>query len=644
MRLLHNAIIVTMLTTALLATSADLSSSLSGDFRIPFYSNSRQATLMLYKDESAQEKLSVCISVYHPSEKRILQNIEKKLNNGENRCELDISGMLSGRYPVSVKSLSSAFTGEFKRLLRIDNGSPAALQLSGTDVTGKKLYLFDDYHVESRMGLKVEVNPGKPHFVSWIDLVPGLSHWTPKVHSVKLTEELKAVVRYQSAVGDKFAWKYAVADDLANLDEWSAHNGIPQFKYKPALKRKRNPVTVFRKRQSVPDEKATFRFYDPERDGKPPLNEIYVKFTGVEKKDFNGLPIPYRSTYAVWEKSPGEVLFLSRDPLCQDRSLRRTDVFEGEIDTNDNFGGQHLTEDGRTLVYIVGRVLRRYPPLNVPYDNLPHSSRMLTAFYTNDGFNWKKQFILPQNEDVPVALQQYGVRIFKDSASDIYWGYLLSYDCVKQQIFIDVIYSRDLLNWPRIGDKPFLANSDVPGDWLFGRVMGITEPLYQVGNLQYHSMSAVFNSPHFYEKKDNDAKTFKRKFKHRKLEEWPFFDKFGNYDALCADMRKAWSHRALGVFASRIDGAVALTAEDMIGVLVTRTVRARDGLQLNAKTFSGGWVKVELLDRNNELIKGYNRIFTGDKVSAPIFGGLPVKEFKLRLTLENAQLFAVNFM
>ncbi|MDA3924539.1 MAG: hypothetical protein PF904_07565 [Kiritimatiellae bacterium] len=629
--------------TNLSAAPDNILSVVHGDFRIPYYGHCRQADLMLYLDEEAGEPLPVYVTLYDPAGEKVLQRVELNLQSGENRCALHIATLASGRYPVSIKAQDARVPGELKRLLRIDNGFSASPLRPGADVSGKKLFLMDDYHVEMRVGVSVEVNPGKAHFATWLDLVPGLSHWLPQVRTLLLTEERKAVIRYQDAEGDAFKWRYAITDDLAGLNNWSIHDGIPSFKYLPQLKRKRTPQATPKWSQKVPDEKAVFRFYDAERDGIPPLNEIHVKFTGVEKKDFSGSPIPYRSTYAVWEKTPGEILFLSREPLCQDRSLRKSDGFEGEIDTNDNFGGQHLSEDGKTLVYIVGRVVRRFPPLNVPYDNLPYASRMLTAFYTHDGFNWKKKFILPQSENDPVALQQYGVRIFKDPDSDIYWGYLLSYHCVQQQIGIDVIYSRDLLNWTRPGDKPFLANSEIPGDWLFGRVMGITEALYRMGNIQYHSMNSVFSSPHFYEKKDNDPESFKRRFGHRKVEEWPFFDKFGSYEALCADMRKAWSHRALGVFTSRPDGAIALTAKDIPGILVTRAVRAGSGLQLNARTGADGYVKVELLDNNNKIIKGYSRVFRGDKVDAPIFGGLPEKEFKVRLTVEKAQVFALSF-
>jgi len=599
---------------------------------------------MLYLDEEAGEPLPVFVTLYDPAGEKVLQRVELNLKSAENRCDLSIATLVSGRYPVSIKAQDARVPGELMRLLRIDNGFSVAPLRPGADVSGKKLFLMDDYHVEMRLGVSVEVNPGKAHFATWLDLVPGLSHWLPQVRTLLLTEERKTVIRYQDADGGAFKWRYAITEDLAGLNNWSIHDGIPSFKYLPQIKRKRTPQATPKWRQKVPDEKAVFRFYDPETDGVPPLNEIHVKFTGVEKKSFNGLPIPYRSTYAVWEKTPGEILFLSREPLCQDRSLRKSDGFEGEIDTNDNFGGQHLSADGKTLVYIVGRVVKRFAPLNVEYDNLPHASRMLTAFYTHDGFHWEKKFILPQKESDPVALQQYGARIFKDPDSDIYWGYLLSYDCVRQQIFIDVMYSRDLLNWIRPGEQPFLANSEIPGDWLFGRVMGITEPLYRIGNVQYHSMSAVFSAPHFYEKTDNDAEIFKRRFAPRKIEEWPFFVKFGSYEALCEDMRKAWSHRALGVFTSRPDGAIALTATGREGILVTRVVQADKGMQLNARTEASGWVKVELLGQDNQLIKGYRRIFTGDQIDASVFGGLPARPFKVRLTFENAQVFALSFM
>lgn len=137
--------------------SADLSAILNGDFRIPFYENSQKsASLMLYLDDEAQAPISVTVSLFDPSGEHVLKSVERNLNKGENRCELNIDGFASGRYPVSIKANSPETSGELKRLLRIDNGSSVSPLVPGMDVTGKKLFLMDDYHVESRSGLTVE--------------------------------------------------------------------------------------------------------------------------------------------------------------------------------------------------------------------------------------------------------------------------------------------------------------------------------------------------------------------------------------------------------------------------------------------------------------------------------------------------------
>lgn len=614
-----------------------------GDFQPPIYRNSEVARLFLYGHPDLAEGLPVAVSVLSSAGEEEVLRARLVVHAGENVCALDIAGLSSARYPVKVTAQDKGVGGEIRRLLRIENGDLSKPLAPCPDVTGRRLFLMDCHHVLVRKNVKVEVNPGHAHFVSWLNVPHETNYWAPRVLPLQKTAGKKLFVRFQEALRDELHWRYAITEDMQNLHDWKVYDGVPQFKVDEPLRARLPPEATPRWRQKVPDEQATFRFYDPERDGVPPLNEILVKYTSTQKKDFGGLAIPFRSTYAVWEKTPGQILFLSKEPLCVDRSLKASDAFEEDTDTNDNFGGQHLSPDGKTLYYVVARVVKRFPPFTVPYDNLPNSARMLTVFHTRDGFKWDKRFILPPGEDAPWWLQQYGIRIMHDPDADIFWGYLMTYDCLRQQIYVDVAYSRDFLNWTRPGGKPLLSVTETPGDWLFGRVMGLSQPLCESEGRSFHSMASVMPAPHFYEKGSLDAAAIKKRYGHRQIEMWPFFDKVGGYEGLAEEMPKAWSRRAVGVFVSRTDGAVAVTAGDSEGHLVTRLVQAKVGLRLNAKTKESGWVRVELLDEHDRLIPGYGRKFAGDDIEAPVFEKLPAQPFKVRLKLKRAQVFALRF-
>lgn len=373
----------------------------------------------------AKKDIPLTIKINSPNNLKVLKTLNFSLKKGENKFALNISDLKSGRYPVTITNSNKNYLGKIERLLRIENIRKTESLASGTNVSGKKLFMIDSYHIEKKNNLNVEVNPGKPYLAAKFGLFKNKSHWLNRVMGLRLSSDNKLLYRYQSVVHNKLKWCYAVSE-LKNLKQWKIFYGTPQLKIIHPLKKHTSPSARGLWKQKISDEKANFRFYNPKKDGKPPLNEILVKFTGTKHKKFDGLPIPYRSTYAIWEKKSGEILFLSKKPLAVDRWLPGGNEFEKETDTSDNFGGQFLSEDGKTLYYITARVVKRFAPFIVEYDNQVNSNRLLTVFYTHDGFNWKKQFILPLSKKDNWSIQQYGANIMKDPDSDIYWGFFLA--------------------------------------------------------------------------------------------------------------------------------------------------------------------------------------------------------------------------
>lgn len=205
------------------------------------------------------------------------------------------------------------------------------------------------------------------------------------------------------------------------------------------------------------------------------------------------------------------------------------------------------------------------------------------------------------------------------------------------------MFSRDMINWKRPGTTPFIANSNVPGNWLFGLIMKLSFPKYRVKNLNYHSMISILPWPHFYIREMNDPASLKRRFGPRYIEDWPFFKKVGGYKGLSKSMRSL-RKRALGVVTSRPDGYVALVAGNTTGTMVSRLVKATGKMTLNAQANSNGWIKIEFLNEKNLPIKGFSKRFQGDSLSYPIFDQLPFGKFKIRITMKNAKLFVLNFI
>lgn len=210
-------------------------------------------------------------------------------------------------------------------------------------------------------------------------------------------------------------------------------------------------------------------------------------------------------------------------------------------------------------------------------------------------------------------------------------------------MYIDVIFSRDLLNWTRPGDTPFIANSDLPDDWRFGLILPPNSAL-NLDDRQFILLHAVLGWPHFYFREENSAATIRRRYAARGLAEmWPFFPLFKNYDALSASMKLAYTRRPIGVAESRPGGYLAVAAGENEGLLVTRPLRASGVLTLNGRTGKNGVIRVELLTSGDVPLSEMTGEFCGDKIDALLLNRLPEGEFKMKIILRNAELFSLKF-
>ncbi len=125
---------------------------------------------------------------------------------------------------------------------------------------------------------------------------------------------------------------------------------------------------------------------------------------------------------------------------------------------------------------------------------------------------------------------------------------------------------------------------------------------------------------------------------------------YGGFDATHAiDKAKA----AIGLATMRKDGFASIDAGSEEGMVVTAPLRnSGAALAVNYTVRDGGVLRIEVLDENNAVIKGYGREdcvpFSGDSVDEPVRwktkNALPEgsENIRLRFLLRNASLYSFN--
>ena len=303
--------------------------------------------------------------------------------------------------------------------------------------------------------------------------------------------------------------------------------------------------------------------------------------------------------YPVWEKNAGEWIVLTREPLLIDKFSYSGDELEEVYDGNDNFAPQYLSEDGKTVFSAKAAKIRRFRPFTVEYDNLPEINRIMRTFYSSDGLNWKMQHLVVPNLKDHWSYQHYGAYYHRID-KNFFLGYIWAYHCSNQQIYPEVIYSRNGLNWHRLDNpKPFI-NPGEPGDWLFGMNFLESMPVKYNGKY-YFVLGSAHKRQHFYNTYHEDIShitpnMLKRSFSGRNLpEEWKFFKEIGGWEGLAKDMHT--SNASVGLAEIREDGWIVVSAEKDGAKLVSRPFKAENNtLALNGKGEM-------IIKHNNHVVK-----------------------------------------
>lgn len=626
---------------------------LGGDFRLPVYRGQNEAVLLL-KGDSYLKPAPAKLEVKDEASSKLMEPSRTiQLKSGEWKETFAIASWPTGRYLVTIKAAdeNSPVKGEFSRLIRIDRPLTVPPPAEPVDVAGRKIYPIDDFEIAVRQGVTTSVNPVDEVIQATKPLAPGRNQQMAR-EGMGFDPQGNLIIPFWDASNSGVDRRnhYAWSKDLKN---WTVADTLPPEVSRTRGKSPYEPLPDPARPKwgpKTPMAKATIRFYNAAKDGVPPLNEIFVPmFTKGARPDLKALGIVDWSCYPVWEKS-GQWLVLTAEPITIVKFQYDQDELDKEIDANDNFGGQYLSDDGKTLHYIMGRRIRRFTPFNVEYDNINQANRILMIYSTTDGFHWQRlYFTLPEESD-HWSYQHYGAYVFRVQ-KHFYLAYLHAYDCRKQQIYSELNYSRDGLNFKRFnGQPPFVANGPI-GTWTSGMNFIEAAPVERDGKY-YLLLGTTRRHMHFYNIGQDDLSFvtgdyLERSFGGRKLaEEWPYFKEVGGWKGLANEWKNANSCVGIAIF--RKDGWLSADAEK--GTLVTRCLDSKGGpLSINAK----GGVKIEVLSATGADLREYcgdnAAKFSGDAVSTWLswkngaIKNLPASPFKLRITLTKAKLYTLNF-
>lgn len=256
--------------------------------------------------------------------------------------------------------------------------------------------------------------------------------------------------------------------------------------------------------------------------------------------------------------------------------------------------------------------------------------RAVGVAWSEDGLQWTKPFAGPvfvADDLDPDDTQVYGMPAFAYQGLYIGqpWIYRARYfrfgDYSVEKLHeaqadsprtmdVQVAWSWDLVNWTRPPARSQFIPRGAPDQWDDGMIFTARAPVI------------VGDKLHFY---------------------------YGGCDRVHDESR---TRAAIGLATLRIDGFCSLRAEETESWLITRREPFREpAVTINARTFSGGSLTAEVLDRQHRVVPGFSRDecigFSGDAVQHvlrwrqphfPIANG--PRDFKLRFWLRNAELFS----
>lgn len=626
--------------------AAGLGKVLQAEFRLPVYRDQQQAQLHAILDESIPE-LEIELDFRNRLDNFVPAPARRvTIKSGENVIPIDISDWPNGEFRTRIRAAGSqsAARGELARLLRIDR-IPETAPAAGADWSGKRLFFPDKKFFTRSNNVKIEVFPPEIHtlnhnFLSdnnaYVQLGGPLGFLPSGELAMKFTEydrEWKNP-RPHYAITTPGEWQWRISDEMPE--------GFAEQNCELSQQICRN-VGGSIPGWSVGDNR-NFRLYDPETDGPVELKNLLVQYTGYKPADWGVVKAPPQTTWLVWKKSPNDFVLLSDKPFLIDGVS--SDEFEDPQNTNDNFAGQWLSDDGKTLFYVRGRLLKRYPPFIARYDNLWMVSRILTVFSTSDGLNWERHYYaLPDESDAP-TMQHYGSSIYRvPRGNGLMIGFQMNYSALHQQYDVELVYSRDGRKWQRFPGHRHWIECSEPDGWNFGTI-NLHNNIVERDGVTYHEIGWAQTLPHFaYEINTNQlagkltGAELEKRYSSREITSWPYWNHYGSYDRLAEAWRNAGSTCGISVY--RRNGWFGISAGAAEGTFTTLPLRAKGRLAANFRTGDDGFIEIQLLGTQGMILNTH--VLHGDAIEEPVFDSLPDGEFQIQVKMKNAILHSLDF-
>lgn len=603
------------------------------EFAMPVYRNPWQAELTVVVPKAMTDLRAASVSVVSPEGKEVW-NGSFQLSPGCNACVLkNIGSIPPGRYMATVTVGKTSM----KRMLRIER-IPAMSQPDGPIRLRKIFFTPDRWLFESFRNLEIRYSKPK--------LTETYRTSRPGVLNIYGTSFARAVDGAYVIQGDEHPYRrgYLYCNDA---HRFTVQSPSPEGPYVPVdTMPKTEPHKDVFKSYNILGSAAggrQYEMYDPVRDGAYTLRDLGIIQNG-DPYDFGCVKAGARTYWVVAKTSSGKTVFLRKTPLFRDVPLYTGDGFDDGFMTNDNFGNSWLSEDGKTLFLARGQTVRRFAPYDVPYDLLPNCSRILTIYSTGDGVDWRYCHSISSCGplDDPFS-QQYGGDIQFMPDAGLYLAFVQAYDSKSQQIYLDLKYSRDGINFYDFTDpKPFVKTAN-PSDWYFGMLF-TEQQIVQVGD-RYYQLASGASLPHYFaeplfrhnSQREITAEDFKSLFANRRFaESLPYFESLGGWEGVAKQSREGYY--AVGVISYRADGWFGVRAGIREGVFVTRPIKGGGALRVNACVAANGLLRIERLDAKGRALD--TATVRGDSIKTPVFA-MPEGSFRLRVTMRRADLYTM---
>ena len=637
-----------------------LDEHLDGEFRLMVHTDQPEAKLLLIPDFDRPIRLKGELRA--ESDNRVISTFTRELS-GKAEWAIPISRLGDGNYLLTLSAADpkEEFDGSFVRRLRIQRPRPTPPPPEPITLSGEVVFPIDEYHFARREGVTNRIVP--PRMVTTTRPLGKQFAWQrsfgPNWFGVdsagNFVQRFTAGADWSGGGASVF---YAFSRDGA---DWQLSSTPPGGRDNPPIPDLFPPTAAaaVRWHNRTPFNQSEVRLYSA-ADGVPPLNEVRMQCLAPHISDPARYGFIPWGTYPVWEKRPGLWLILTREPSCVCKFGYAERELEQTIDANDNFGGQYLSDDGKTACYAQAAKLHVHAPLAVEYDNIPDSFRLMRVYSSRDGFNWEGRYvIIPDELDHP-TLQHYGFTSLR-AGKELRIGLLHAYQVEKQQIYSELVFSRDGMEWTRLDDRtPFFGNDVQPGEPFFGMIFTDFEntPVFAHGDEYFIALGSQWHQrPHFYftygtpeQPESYTPEALRRTYGRRQLaERWPFFTAVGGWEGLSRDFsRFPEGASTVGFARLRRDGWIAVTSSDR-GVLTSRLWSAPGNrMALNGR----GEFSVELLDADGKPLPGYSgdaaARFSGDSVEAVLnWNGrekLPEIPFRAVISMDNAEIYTIKLL